>query len=200
MLVKLAERPLVTKYGTWQEILYREGEQELIALVMGEVGYTNHTEGILCRVHSPCLSAHYLNSVECDCAEQMDEAQKWIWERGQCLIIILLNHEGRGNGHLALMKTAVLRKTKGITQTQAYRQIGCPGDARQFAPAAAVLKDLGVTSVVLHTNNPEKVSQLKDAGVIIAGIERSRIDLTTNSDREQLLRIQAGTGALLPRL
>src|SRR5262245_60159211 len=96
MIIRLAEGPLHTLFGTFQEVLYDDGPHESIALVMGQVAQSDE---VWCRVHSSCLAAHVFNSVECDCREQMTLAQSVIAHEGRGLII-WLNQEGRGHGHL----------------------------------------------------------------------------------------------------
>src|SRR5690349_9497190 len=108
MIVRLAETELKTRFGIFSEILYYDGQKEAIALVMGQL---KEMENVLCRVHSHCVAAHIFNSIECDCREQMEMAQRLIKQSGSG-IIIWLDQEGRGNGHLAKIKTAKL-KTEG---------------------------------------------------------------------------------------
>jgi GTP cyclohydrolase II len=73
MIVKLAQGNLKTKYGTFQEALYYDGQKESIALTMGDI---QGAENVLCRVHSSCIFGHYFNSIECDCQQQMDISQQ----------------------------------------------------------------------------------------------------------------------------
>src|SRR4028119_208440 len=101
MIFRLAERDLKTKFGNFREILYYDGQSESIALVMGE---TEAQENVFCRIHSSCVSAHVFNSIECECREEMETSQSLIEQKGQG-IIIWLDQEGKGNGHLALMKS-----------------------------------------------------------------------------------------------
>jgi GTP cyclohydrolase II len=147
------------------EILYYDGQRESIAIVMGEV---RQRDNVLCRLHSHCVSAHLFNSIDCDCREQMDLAQAMIEQQGAG-VIIWLDQEGRGNGHLALLRSRALQ-AQGLSQTEAYVQLGYAADARQYTSAAAILQDLGVTSVVLMTNSPHKTGSLQAAGITIAGI------------------------------
>ncbi len=79
MIVRLAEGSLRTKFGTFLEILYYDGQKESIAIVMGDVRGQDH---VLCRLHSHCVSAHIFNSIECDCREQMELAQAMIEQQG----------------------------------------------------------------------------------------------------------------------
>jgi GTP cyclohydrolase II len=165
MIIRLAEGTLETRFGTFNQILYYDGQKEIIALVMGDVA---NKENVLCRVHSHCISAHIFNSVQCDCREQMETAQRLIQEAGSG-IIIWLDQEGKNNGHLALLQSRKL-KEQGLSQTQAYVQLGYSADARSYVRAAEILRELKVQSITLMTNNPEKVSQLRDDGLMIADI------------------------------
>ena len=81
-------------------------------------------------------------------------------------VIIWLDQEGRGNGHLALLRSRALQ-AQGLSQTEAYVQLGYAADARQYASAAAILQELGVKSVVLMTNSPHKTDSLQAAGITI---------------------------------
>jgi GTP cyclohydrolase II len=164
MVIRLAEAPLHTKFGTFLEILYYDGQQESIAIIMGDV---REGDNVLCRLHSHCVSAHLFNSIDCDCREQMELAQAMIEQQGTG-VIIWLDQEGRGNGHLALLRSRALQ-VQGLSQTEAYVQLGYAADARQYTSAAAILQDLGVKSVVLMTNSPHKTGSLQAAGITIAG-------------------------------
>jgi GTP cyclohydrolase II len=164
MVIRLAEAPLHTKFGTFLEILYYDGQQESIAIVMGDV---RQRDNVLCRLHSHCVSAHLFNSIDCDCREQMELAQAMIEQQGAG-VIIWLDQEGRGNGHLALLRSRALQ-AQGLSQTAAYVQLGYAADARQYTSAAAILQDLGVKSVVLMTNSPHKTGSLQAAGITITG-------------------------------
>lgn len=164
MIIQLATGSLNTKYGTFQEALYYDGQQESIAFYMGEIA---QGEDILCRVHSSCIFGHYFNSVECDCREQMDVSQQLIQQAGRG-IIILLDQEGKGNGHFALLNS-VKYKREGLAQADAYEAAGFERDARNFSAAAKILRHLGVKSVRMLTNNPQKVKTLSRLGIEVVG-------------------------------
>jgi GTP cyclohydrolase II len=166
MIVKLAEGNLKTKYGTFQEALYYDGQKESIALRMGDL---QGAENVLCRVHSSCIFGHYFNSIECDCQEQMDISQQLIQRQGKG-IIILLDQEGKGNGHFALLNS-VKYKREGLKQADAYEAVGFKKDNRDFRSAAKILKDLGVKSIKMLTDNPDKVETLTKFGIDVVGIE-----------------------------
>jgi GTP cyclohydrolase II len=177
MIIRLAEGTLETRFGTFNQILYYDGQKEIIALVMGDVA---NKENVLCRVHSHCISAHIFNSVQCDCREQMETAQKLIQEAGSG-VIIWLDQEGKNNGHLALLQSRKLKEA-GLSQTEAYVKLGYSADARSYVRAAEILRELKVQSIMLMTNKHEKVSQLRDDGLIIADIRA----LVINSTNENL--------------
>ena len=160
MTTRLAERELNTKYGKFSEVLYYDGQRESIALVMGDIrGGTD----VLCRIHSACIGGHVFNSVGCECAEEMAVAQQTIESAGRG-VIIYLDQEGKGNGHLALMKSIPF-KEEGLSQSEAYEKAGFPADARSYGPAAKILDDLGVKSIVLLTDSAKKAEDLKKLGV-----------------------------------
>ena len=163
MIVKLKERDLETKFGTFRECLYYDGQAESIAIVMGDV---ENGDNILCRIHSSCISAHVFNSAECDCREQMGNSQAMIEREGKG-VIIYLDQEGKGNGHLALM-ASIEHKRAGSKQSEAYEKAGFEKDARSFRPAAEILVSLKVKSVVLLTNNAEKASDLQKASINVS--------------------------------
>ena len=156
MIFRLTERDLQTKYGTFREILYYDGQAESIALVMGSV---EAEENLICRVHSACVSGHVFNSVECKCQAEMEAAQSEIQRAGKG-VIIYLEQEGKGNGHLALMASIPYKKA-GMKQSEAYQKVGFEADARIFRPAAEILQDLKVKSIVLLTNNAGKAEDLR---------------------------------------
>ena len=168
MIFRLKERDLETKFGVFREVLYYDGQKESIAIVMGEV---ENQEDVLCRIHSSCVSAQVFNSIECDCREQMESSQAMI-ERAGKGIIIYLDQEGKGNGHLALMES-IGHKKAGVPQGEAYEKAGFEKDARSFRPAAEILADLNVESVILITGNAGKADDLRKMGIKVSGIKET---------------------------
>lgn len=171
MIFRLTERDLQTKYGTFREILYYDGQKESIALVMGDV---EMGEDVICRVHSACVSGHIFNSVECECQAEMEAAQSAIQKAGKG-VVIYLEQEGKGNGHLALMASIPYKKA-GMKQAEAYEKAGFEKDARSFRPAAEILADLKVKSVVLLTNNAEKAEDLRRTAITVVATKQVKID------------------------
>ena len=164
MIIRLGQATLKTKFGEFLEVLYYDGQKESIAIVMGDV---KDEEGILCRVHSSCIAAHIFNSIECDCREQMEMSQHWIEQAGKG-VVIWLDQEGKGNGHLALIASRPL-KAQGLGQADAYEKAGYKRDARAYIRAAEILQELGVKSVTLLTDNVQKVDDLTSVGIKVLG-------------------------------
>ena len=163
MIKRLADRKLKTKFGTFTEVLYYDGQKESIALVMGDV---EGGEDVVCRVHSHCIGAHVFNSIECTCREEMEAAQALIEREGRG-VIIWLDQEGKGNGHLALIESIPFKKEFG--QAEAYVKAGYQPDARSYRPAAQILAELKVKSIILLANNPEKAAELRKEAVAVSG-------------------------------
>ncbi len=164
MIKRLGERSLETKFGTFAEILYYDGQRESIALVMGEVA----GDHVLCRVHSHCIGAHVFNSVECTCREEMEAAQIAIQKAGRG-VIIWLDQEGKGNGHLALIESIPFKEEHG--QARAYEMAGYFADARSYKPATQILQELGVRSIVLLATSRSKADALRNEGVEVSGVK-----------------------------
>lgn len=165
MLVTLASSTLNTKYGEYRETLFYDGQHEYIAMTLGEV---ENREDVPCRIHSSCIFGHYFNSIECDCREQMELAQQLIQQEG-CGVIILLDQEGKGNGHLALMKSIAFKR-QGMNQADAYEAAGFSRDARDFRRAADILKALGVRSIRLISDSPDKKETLIRNGIPVSAV------------------------------
>jgi GTP cyclohydrolase II len=193
MIIRIAEGTLETKFGPFKEILYYDGLSESIALVKGDI---ESKRDVLCRVHSHCISAHIFNSIECDCREQMELAQFFIEQKNEG-IIIWLNQEGRGNGHMALVQSAKLRY-EGMSQSDAYLKLGYEVDARSFKRAAEILEDLRTESVCLLTNNPKKIGGLQEVGINITSTKPLSIDVKDNKHLQQTYQDKLNRGHTIP--
>jgi GTP cyclohydrolase II len=169
MIKRLAERELRTTFGTFTEVLYYDGEKESIALVMGDV---RGGQDVLCRVHSHCIGAHVFNSVECTCREEMAAAQSTIQHAGKG-VIIWLDQEGKGNGHLALIESIPFKKEFG--QAEAYVKAGYSRDARDYRAAAQILNELGVRSIVLMSNDDVKAEVLRSESIVVNEVRKISI-------------------------
>lgn len=194
MIVRLAERSLRTQFGDWAEVLYYDGDAECVALVYGTVSGQSR---VPFRVHSDCISAHVFNSIECDCREQLAIAQIAIQEYG-CGAILWLDQDGRGNGHMALMLAASLATAESIPQTEAYEKLGFSPDARHYGQAAAVIADLGILSIELLTDSPEKASALRDCGINVESTKSVSLDLVAHPQLRAYYADKVARGYSLP--
>jgi GTP cyclohydrolase II len=183
MNIRLAERELKTKFGTFREILFYDGQKESIAIVMGDVA---NKENVLCRVHSHCTGAHIFNSIECECREEMERSQFLIAKAGSG-VVIWLDQKAKGNGHLALIESTKYKK-QGDAQAVAYRKAGFEADARSYRPAAEILADLRVESIVLLANNASKADDLRKASIVVSETKAMTIDEDSLKDFQAKLR------------
>lgn len=172
-LVKcVADTKMPTKYGDFRAYGYvneLNGEHH-IALVKGNIG---DGKDILCRVHSECLTGDAFGSCRCDCGEQFDAAMRQIEEEGRG-ILLYMRQEGRGIGLINKLRAYELQD-KGMDTLEANLALGFDGDLREYFIGAQILKDLGVKTLRLLTNNPDKIYGLSDFGMKI--IERIPIQI-----------------------
>ena len=157
-----AEAHIKNKFGTWKIKVYKEPitNKEHVALVFGNV---ENEEDVLVRVHSSCLTGDVFGSYKCDCQNQLHEAMKLISSYGKG-ILIYLNQEGRGIGLTNKIKAYALQE-QGLDTVEANKALGFKADERNFYVAGHILKDLGPKSVILITNNPNKIKELILCGI-----------------------------------
>jgi 3,4-dihydroxy 2-butanone 4-phosphate synthase/GTP cyclohydrolase II len=117
----------------------------------------------LVRIHSECFTGDVLGSLRCDCGEQLELSKKLIAEHGFGYIIYIRDHEGRGVGLTEKLKAYQLQD-QGLDTVEANVKLGHPIDAREWNDVIEILENLEVSNLTLLTNNPQKVSALKDAG------------------------------------
>src|SRR5207244_1952514 len=137
-----------------------------MAMVKGDVA---GGRDVLVRVHSECLTGDALGSLRCDCGPQLRASLRAIAAEGRGVLAYATGHEGRGIGLVEKLRAYMLQES-GADTVDANQRLGLPADGRRYGDAAAVLRELGVASIRLLTNNPGKVRALRDEGIAIAAV------------------------------
>lgn len=177
---------LPTEYGIFQLHGFEDTrtKQEHIALVMGDV---SGSLPVLSRIHSECLTGDALFSKKCDCGPQLEAAMKAIQQEGRG-VIVYLRQEGRGIGLINKIRAYRLQD-EGMDTVEANLALGLPIDARDFTIAKHIYDHLGVQSIRLLTNNPEKLQTLSQSGIKIA--ERVPLKVGANPENTHYLQTKA---------
>jgi 3,4-dihydroxy 2-butanone 4-phosphate synthase/GTP cyclohydrolase II len=163
-----AEVRLPTAHGTFTAYGYRAADGvEHVALVHGEIG---DGEDVLVRVHSECLTGDVFASQRCDCGPQLEASMRRIQAEGRGVVVYLRGHEGRGIGLMSKLRAYELQE-RGHDTLDANLELGLPADARDYGAGARILDDLGVRSLRLMTNNPDKTDALQRHGLKVTGRE-----------------------------
>ncbi len=184
---RVAETRLPTAHGQFTAFGYRISidDSEHIALVYGDPAELKSGEPVLTRVHSECLTGDVFGSERCDCGPQLDEALQRVVEEGRGVVVYLRGHEGRGIGLLAKLQAYSLQDG-GRDTVDANLDLGLPADARHYGAATQILRDLGVSSVRLLTNNPAKTDGLEAYGIAVT----ERVPLTPHPNDHNLAYLQ----------
>lgn len=181
-LTNTVQTRLPTQNGDFVLHCYQtnQDEKEHLALVKGNVF---EQENVPVRVHSECLTGDVFGSRRCDCGEQLDSAMQFI-EREGCGIVLYLRQEGRGIGLFEKLKAYNLQD-QGLDTVDANLALGHLADERNYDVAAAILNNLNVRSIKLLTNNPAKISALKNLGINVNA--RLPLEIQANNDNASYL-------------
>ncbi|MBA3819755.1 MAG: GTP cyclohydrolase II [Deltaproteobacteria bacterium] len=189
MITRYSESRLPTSNGEFRVVVYRTGElagagasavgtghEEHVAMVMGDVSGAR----VLTRVHSSCFTGEVLGSLRCDCRAQLDAALERIGAEGRGVVVYLVQ-EGRGIG-LGNKVRAYSLQDHGADTVDANLALGFDADHRSYDLAAGILRDLGVSSVRLMTNNPQKIAGLESTGLVVDAQEPHWVGATEHSE------------------
>jgi 3,4-dihydroxy 2-butanone 4-phosphate synthase/GTP cyclohydrolase II len=181
---RISEAWITSEYGgRFRSVVYRSDvdPHEHIALVKGKIG---PREAVPVRIHSQCLTGDVLGSARCDCGEQLRRALEIIEREGKG-VLVYMHQEGRGIG-LANKLRAYALQDQGRDTVEANLELGFKEDSRDYGLAAQILRDLGVRSVRLMTNNPHKIASLVTYGISV--VERLPIEIAPHEGNIRYLR------------
>lgn len=168
---RIAEANLPTEHGDFRIIGFRSltSDEEFVALTMGTPQADRPS---LVRIHSQCLTGDVFHSIKCDCGRQLARAMEMIAEEGHG-VIVYQHQEGRGIGILNKIRAYALQD-QGADTIEANLRLGLEVDARDYTQCAEILQLLGLQKVRVMSNNPEKISTLREAGLTV--VERVPIE------------------------
>ncbi len=182
-LRRAATAPLPTEYGDFQIYVYENAssEETHVALVCGEIG---SGERVLTRLHSTCLTGDVFHSARCDCGAQLERALRRMAAEGRG-VLVYLNQEGRGIG-LANKIRAYTLQDQGYDTVEANVRLGFEPDLRDYDIGVEILRDLGVRSIRLLSNNPRKLASVTKHGLPV--VEMLPLEITASDVSRRYLR------------
>jgi 3,4-dihydroxy 2-butanone 4-phosphate synthase/GTP cyclohydrolase II len=178
----VATAKLPTEYGDFDVFVYEPADGGThVAVVRGDIG---NGQDVLTRLHSACLTGDVFHSARCDCGPQLQTAMRRIAEEGRG-VVLYLDQEGRGIG-LANKIRAYALQDQGYDTVEANERLGFPADLRDYGIAVEILRDLGVRSVRLLSNNPRKFAGMTGDGLSVS--ERLPIEIPASDSTRRYLK------------
>lgn len=180
---ELASASLPSRFGNFRIIIFHDTQEnkDHIAVIRGNV---KGKESVPVRLHSECLTGDVLGSLRCDCREQLTKALRYLGNQDSG-VLLYLRQEGRGIGLANKIKAYHLQE-QGYDTVEANHALGFDDDLRDYCIAGNILRALGVKSVNILTNNPQKVKDLEENGIIIA--KRTPLEIEPNAFNEFYLK------------
>lgn len=174
------ETTVPTRFGTFRIAAYRDRQTgaDHVAIIAGDA----LGDGALVRVHSECLTGETLHSLKCECGPQLDDALQQIQLSGNGMVVYLRGQEGRGIGLINKLRAYKLQED-GLDTLDANLALGLPADSREYGAAAAIIRQQGVRSIRLLSNNPLKREALERHGVEVSELVPLLVGVGSHNER-----------------
>lgn len=180
---KQIEAKLPTEWGKFTIMAYADDENDWMPHLVMVSDNTDFSKDINVRIHSECITGDLFHSKKCDCGKQLDAAMNYIHKYGG--ILLYLRQEGRSIGIINKLKAYNLQD-EGMDTVEANLKLGFPADARDFSIATDILTDLGITSINLLTNNPEKIKYIEKSNITLK--KRIPLEIYPNKENKNYLK------------
>ena len=185
MLNIQAEANVPTEYGEFKMIAFSDSDKDWMPHMAIVAKNTDFSKPVNVRIHSECITGEVFHSQKCECGQQLAFAMDYMHKNGG--MIIYLRQEGRNIGIINKLKAYALQE-KGLDTVQANLQLGLPADDRDFTVAIDILNQLGVKSLSLMTNNPEKLKFIENSNINLNS--RIPIQIESNKDSASYLQVK----------